>query len=80
MSADREDAMRHETLKADTTITDVSVAGLIDAAAVAVAVETELDRAFGPGHWSLTWDEDLAGRPVRGTIRLEIAGDSLIVG
>jgi hypothetical protein len=80
MSADREDAMRHETLKAHTTITDVSVAGLIDAAAIAVAVETELDRTFGPGHWSLTWDEDLAGRPVRGTIRLEIAGDSLIVG
>lgn len=72
--------MRHETLKAQTAVTDVSVVGLIDAAAIAVAIETEFDRTFGPGHWSLTWDEDLAGRPVRGTIQLEIAGDSLIVG
>ena len=72
--------MRHETLKAHTATTDATVAGLIDAAAIAVVVETELDRTFGPGQWSLTWDEDLAGRPVRGTIRLEVAGDGLIVG
>ena len=72
--------MRHETLKPDSIATEPSVAQLIDAAAIAVAVETELDRTFGPGKWSLTWDEDLAGKPVRGTIRLEIAGDSLIVG
>jgi hypothetical protein len=72
--------MRHETLKPHTVATEASVAHLIDAAAIAVAVETELDRTFGTGRWSLTWDEDLAGKPVRGTIRLDVAGDSLIVG
>lgn len=72
--------MRHESLKPHSIATEPSVAHLIDAAAIAVAVETELDRTFGPGQWSLTWDEDLAGKPVRGTIRLDVAGDSLIVG
>jgi hypothetical protein len=72
--------MRHETLKPHTVVTEPSVAQLIDAAAIAVAVETELDRTFGPGQWALSWDEDLAGRPVRGTIRLDVAGDRLIVG
>jgi hypothetical protein len=39
-----------------------------------------LDRAYGKGGWFLFWDEDLRGRPIRGTISLAYGQETLIVG
>ena len=44
------------------------------------AVEVALDRAYGAGRWFLYWDEDLAGRPIRGTITLAYGSETLVVG
>lgn len=63
-------------------------AATTDAAAVALrvlkpfdfAVETALDAEYGAGNWFLYWDEDLGGRPIRGTITLAYGSETLIVG
>jgi hypothetical protein len=39
-----------------------------------------LDQAYGKNGWFLFWDEDLRGRPVKGTITLAYGKDTLIVG
>jgi hypothetical protein len=49
------------------------VPGKIDVAAA-------LDTAYGKGKWFLFWDEDLRGRPIRGTISLAFGKQTLIVG
>lgn len=43
-------------------------------------VATALDAHYGQGKWFLFWDEDLGGRPVRGTISLAFGKQTLIVG
>jgi len=39
-----------------------------------------LDTAYGRNGWSVFWDEDLRGKPVRGTITLAYGHETLIVG
>lgn len=39
-----------------------------------------LDDAYGKNGWFLFWDEDLTGKPVRGTITLAYGRDTLVVG
>ena len=40
-----------------------------------------LDRHFGQGKWFVCWDEDLRGRPVRGTIQLSYGRrESVVIG
>ena len=43
-------------------------------------IAAALDRAYGRGKWFLFWDEDLSGRPVRGTISLAYGKKTLVVG
>jgi hypothetical protein len=40
-----------------------------------------LDRTYGKGAWFLYWDEDLAGRPIPGTISLAYGrNQTLVIG
>ena len=39
-----------------------------------------LDGAYGKGKWFVFWDEDLRGRPVRGTISLAFGTETLVIG
>jgi hypothetical protein len=39
-----------------------------------------LDRQYGEHGWFMYWDEDLAGRPIRGTMTLCFGGETLVVG
>jgi hypothetical protein len=66
-----------------------SVLGLISKEAVTALeslapgvtdIAAALDRTYGRGKWFLFWDEDLRGRPVRGTISLAYGKNTLIVG
>ena len=81
--------MHHSTLTPATTTTGGAIRAVMsDAASAALkalkpfdfAVEDALDRAYGAGRWFLYWDEDLAGRPIRGTITLAYGRDTLVVG
>lgn len=81
--------MHQSTLTAATTATGGNIRAVMsDAAAAALsplrpfdfAIEVALDRAYGAGRWFLYWDEDLAGRPIRGTITLAYGRDTLVVG
>ncbi len=42
-------------------------------------VEKALDSAFGKNGWFLFWDEDLRGRPIRGTVSLAFGKETLVV-
>lgn len=81
--------MHHATLTPATTATGGAIrAATTDAAALALkalkpfdfAVETALDAAYGAGNWFLYWDEDLRGRPIKGTITLAYGHETLVVG
>lgn len=81
--------MHHSTLTAATTATGgairAAITGTASAALAALrpfdfAVEVALDRAYGSGCWFLYWDEDLRGRPIRGTITLAYGKETLVVG
>lgn len=39
-----------------------------------------LNRHYGRGNWFVFWDEDLAGRPIRGTISLAYGKKTLVIG
>lgn len=39
-----------------------------------------LDRAYGAGKWFMFWDEDLSGKPIRGTISLAYGDETLVIG
>lgn len=39
-----------------------------------------LDRTYGRGKWFVFWDEDLRGRPIRGTISLAYGRETLVIG
>jgi hypothetical protein len=81
--------MHHSTLTPATTIHGGAIrAATTDAAALALralrpfdfAIEKALDAAYGAGNWFVYWDEDLSGRPIRGTITLAYGHESLVVG
>jgi hypothetical protein len=44
------------------------------------AIGRALDRTYGKGNWFLFWDEDLGGRPIRGTISLAYGYETLVIG
>jgi hypothetical protein len=81
--------MHHSTLSPATTATGGAIrAATTEAAALALkalhpfdfAVEVALDKAYGAGRWFLYWDEDLRGRPIKGTITLAYGSNTLVVG
>lgn len=37
------------------------------------------DRAFGESGWFMFWDEDMQGKPIRGTISLAFGTETLVV-
>ncbi|HHY48567.1 MAG TPA: hypothetical protein GYA10_02305 [Alphaproteobacteria bacterium] len=39
-----------------------------------------LDRCYGKGKWFVFWDEDLRGKPIRGTITLAYGKETLVIG
>jgi hypothetical protein len=39
-----------------------------------------LDRHYGKGKWFVFWDEDLGGKPIRGTISLAYGKETLVIG
>ena len=60
--------------------TDAAAAALKALKPFDFAVETALDAQYGAGNWFLYWDEDLRGRPIRGTITLAYGAETLVVG
>lgn len=81
--------MHHSTITpALTAAGSVIRAATHEAAAVALkavkpfdfAMETALDATYGAGNWFVYWDEDLRGRPIRGTITIAYADKTLVVG
>jgi hypothetical protein len=81
--------MYHQTIKTE----DLAPAGAIlalkcETAAAALAallpndayLGAALDRTYGKGNWFLFWDEDLSGKPIRGTISLAYGKETLVVG
>ena len=44
------------------------------------AIGDALDRVYGAGKWFMFWDEDLGGRPIRGTISLAFGQQTLVIG
>jgi hypothetical protein len=46
----------------------------------AADIGAALDEHYGKGKWFLFWDEDLRGRPIRGTISLAYGNETLVVG
>jgi hypothetical protein len=61
-------------------ISDEASAALMSLAPDATDIAAALDRHYGRGKWFLFWDEDLRGRPVRGTISLAYGKQTLVVG
>ena len=61
-------------------VPEATSAALARIAPGASAIGEAFDRAYGKGKWFLYWDEDLAGRPIRGTIGLAHGKDTLVVG
>lgn len=55
----------------------VALSSLVPGAA---DIGAALDRAYGKGGWFLFWDEDMRGRPIRGTISLAYGNETLVVG
>ena len=39
-----------------------------------------LDRSYGQDGWFMFWDEDLSGKPIRGTISVAYGKETLVVG
>ena len=39
-----------------------------------------LDRTYGEHGWFMFWDEDLSGKPIRGTISIAYGKETLVVG
>jgi len=48
--------------------------------AVEAQLVVALDAQYGEHGWFMSWDEDLAGQPIRGTMTLCFGGESLVVG
>ncbi len=48
--------------------------------AVDASLVVALDAQYGEHGWFMYWDEDLAGRPIAGTITLCFGGETLVVG
>lgn len=44
------------------------------------AIGEALDRVYGKGQCFMYWDEDLSGRPIRGTISLAYGTETLVIG
>jgi hypothetical protein len=61
-------------------ISDEASAALRSLVPGATDIADALDSHYGKGKWFLFWDEDLRGRPVRGTISLAYGKQTLIVG
>lgn len=60
--------------------TEMTAAGLAGASPLDRAIFEALDRSYGRGNWTLCWDEDLAGRPIKGTISVAYGGETLVIG
>jgi len=44
------------------------------------AICEALDRVYGEGTWFMFWDEDMSGKPIRGTISLAYGRETLVIG
>lgn len=45
-----------------------------------LGLSAALDRDYGRQGWFMFWDEDLAGKPIRGTISIAYGRHTLVVG
>ena len=59
---------------------EMAAAGLANASPFDRAIFEALDREYGEGNWALFWDEDLAGRPIRGSISVAYGAETLVIG
>lgn len=59
---------------------DMASAALAELTAFDRALGKALDRAYGAGKWFMFWDEDVGGRPIRGTISLGYGDQTLVIG
>lgn len=81
--------MRYESFTPATTDAGGAIRALISSEAARAlaqlkpfdfAVEDALDKTYGKGQWFMYWDEDLRGRPIRGTIALAYGRETLVIG
>jgi hypothetical protein len=81
--------MKHQTVNpADLASPNAILALVSETASAALSslvpgaadIGAALDRAYGKGGWFLFWDEDLSGKPIRGTICLAYGQETLVVG
>lgn len=73
--------MLHETLKPVAPVSGIAMAAILaDPMTIAGSVEAALDARYGRGQWFLSWEEDLRGRPIPGTITLAFDQQTLVVG
>jgi hypothetical protein len=81
--------MHHQTLRpADLALpgailalkTGMTAAELADIAPLDEEIRRALDSTYGKGNRFLFSDEDLSGRPIRGTISLAYGSETLVIG
>lgn len=81
--------MKHETINPADLASPGAILALVNEAASAALsslvpgaadIGAALDRAYGKKGWFLYWDEDLRGKPIRGTITLAYGKQTLVVG
>lgn len=81
--------MRHRTVKPADLAPPGAIFALRHGMASAILAELmpcdkvlgeALDRAYGAGKWFMFWDEDLSGKPIRGTISLAYGDQTLVIG
>jgi hypothetical protein len=59
---------------------EVAASSLADLAPFERTITKALDRIYGPGEWFMFWDEDLCGRPIRGTVCVGYGHQTMVIG
>lgn len=79
--------MRHQMPNPADLAPRGAILALISEATAEAALEANfpglaaaLDAEYGKGGWFMFWDEDLAGKPIRGTISIAYGKETLVVG
>jgi hypothetical protein len=61
-------------------LSDEAAHAMARSSAIEASLVVALDKTYGPKGWFMFWDEDLAGQPIRGTVTLSFAGETLVIG
>jgi hypothetical protein len=59
---------------------EVPASALADLMPFERTIAKALDRVYGPGEWFMFWDEDLSGKPIRGTVCVAFGHQTMVIG